>query len=106
MSARQVTIDQAIELLNELVQLDRQCVTNLIRARFPTTQRWSGTLPCNSALAQHPTVQCDSSGAVGLLGIINGLFGTLDEGDRAGWGFITAVLDDRAQVVRFERTKP
>lgn len=76
-----------VRLLNEAVKVDRQAVQDLIECR----------VPCNKGLADHPTIQVsafdEQTGEptpgeykVGLLGILNGLFGT----DCEGWGFITA----------------
>jgi hypothetical protein len=100
MALRQVNVDQAIDFLNELVQLDCHFMTDLVRNKRT----------CNDALAFHPTVQVEASKdldfAAGFLGIINGLFGTLEAGARAGWGPITAVFDDQGRLRHFERTKP
>ena len=48
---------------------------------------------CNEPLAEHETIQVWSVSEecyVGLMGILNGLFGI----DENGWGFIAAVFDD------------
>jgi hypothetical protein len=37
---------------------------------------------------------------VGFLGVLNGLFGTRDD----GWGEISAIFDKSEKLVRFERT--
>jgi hypothetical protein len=58
---------------------------------------------CNEALADHPTIQVgqqDGSYQVGLLGILNGLFGIND----AGWGPITAHIDSTGGTLEFKRT--
>lgn len=70
-----VTLDEAIEYLNELIKLDRVAMAALVANR----------VPCNQGLADHPTAQvCAQHGGylVGMLGILNGLFGTLK--DRRG----------------------
>lgn len=77
-----VTKEQAVTLLNEIHALDPSVLQNLVSHR----------VPCNEALANHPTVQVglvdgeDGKFEVGILGIINGLFGV----DEKGWGFIAA----------------
>lgn len=60
--------------------------------------------PVGASVEQHPTIQvCD--GAVGFLGLLNGLVGVLPEySDRAGWGFISAELGDDGRIIRFVRT--
>jgi len=95
-----VTVDDAIKLLNELLELDRPAVAALIANR----------VPCNEALADHETVQCSAQHNgfhVGMLGVLNGLFGTLPN----GWGKITAVFEDSddpaeygRKLIRFHRT--
>lgn len=91
-----ISFQHAIVLLNELVQLDPLAAHALIEQR----------VPCNGALADHPTVQVvqseeEGTYAVGLLGILNGLFGT----DAEGWDIVAAVFDDQGQLVRFERSR-
>lgn len=84
----------AISFLNELLGLDPAALESLIDLR----------VPCNKELGEHPTVQTtldNSIYKVGLLGILNGLFGT----DADGWGHITAVYDDNEKLIKFEETK-
>ena len=90
-----VSISQAIELLNSCLTLDRGAVTRLVDCR----------VQCNERLADHPTVQVGSSKSgyvVGLLGIINGLFGV----DEKGWGGICAVVADDGLIEKFVPTEP
>ncbi len=94
------TIDETIDFLNGMVALDPHAVGRLIAAR----------VPCNLALADHPTVQVcahdedtDIGGAefaVGFLGVLNGLFGI----DEKGWGVITALVENNGSVSKFYRT--
>jgi hypothetical protein len=91
-----VTFQHALDLLNEVVLLDPVAAHALIEHR----------VPCNDGLAQHPTVQVaqgeeQGTCVVGLLGILNGLFGT----DSEGWGILAAVFDEQGQLVRFERSQ-
>lgn len=81
-----ITVDHAIEVLNRMLQTDHNATALL----FLTAR-----VPCHEGLADDPTIQVraykvnkdDPAYSVGILGIINGLFG-IDEG---GWGLITAV---------------
>lgn len=93
-----------LALMRELADLDLQAVRLMIETR----------VPCNYALATHPTVQVRRVPAdnplaqvctyeVGLLGILNGLCGAYDDGPKAGWGPIAAVVEEDGSV-RFERT--
>lgn len=79
-----VTLQDTINLLNEMITLDPIATTNLIHQRTP----------CNASLADHPTIQVDVNRnkqviAVGLLGVLNGLFGT----DQNGQGPIAVAFD-------------
>jgi len=89
--------NQLIDSLNEIAKHDPVAMGKLIEAR----------VPCNEALADHPTVQVDAhegSPTVGLLGILNGLVGTIDDGPKKGWGLITAVCEDGGSCRLFRRT--
>ena len=94
MDWKPVSPDRAIEVLNEIVKLDPKAAHDLVEYR----------VPCNMALGDHPSVQVvqgDEGLAVGLLGVLNGIFGT----DENGWGTLCAVFEDDGTLVRFERTK-
>lgn len=87
-----LTVAEVVHVLNQLLEINRASITRLINYREP----------CNEALANHPTVQVHTTefedGAlkggkvysVGLLGILNGLFGV----DDSGSGFIAGEFDD------------
>jgi len=87
---RAETAQQVVDLLNEAARLDPEAVLELINAR----------VPCNEALNAHPTIQTgprrgidprhDKRNEVGLLGILNGIFGTFEDGR----GCIVATLHD------------
>lgn len=70
-----ITIDDALEVLNRAVQADPQAMWNLCESR----------VPCNEILAEDPSIQVavrvEGDHTVGLIGILNGLFGEQD-----GWG--------------------
>ena len=87
-----VSVDQVIELLNELVEIDAPAIAALIANR----------VPCNQSLADHPTVQVGAQHGgfhVGVLGVLNGLFGT----DERGRGLITAEFVD-GNLISFRRS--
>ena len=83
-----VTPEDAVAYLNQLLELDRPAVAALV----------SNRVPCNEALADHPTCQVGVQHGgyhVGFLGLLNGLFGTIgDGGPRDQWGWITAEFED------------
>jgi len=95
-------VDEIIDFLNDLLNMDCHAISNIINHR----------VPCNHSLAEHPTVQCgigkmhgiDSDYTVGMLGILNGLCGTIDNGDLKGYGHITAIVDDDGMIKKFKRT--
>ena len=103
MIQEQVTLDETIDFLNELIKVDTPAIAALIANR----------VPCNEEMADHPTVQCGEQHGgfhVGMLGIFNGLFGVNEGEYRHGWGAITMVFDDNdsghfCNLIRFERTK-
>lgn len=86
---------QVVDFLNQLVSIDREAIEKLIASR----------VKCNKELADHPTVQVFGTGGdywVGILGILNGIYGCNSE----GVGFIQAHLDDDLHLVRFASTEP
>ena len=84
-----------LKLLNEMLLLDYQLTYDLVENR----------VKCNSAIFEHPTIQVVDN-KVGLLGVLNGLCGSIDRGPKQGWGPITSVYDDTdGRLQRFERTK-
>ena len=103
-----VSVDDAIAVLNRAVEADREAMSQLFATR----------IVCNDDLADDPTIQVLSHKElvpqgplglmrdytlVGLLGIINGIFGIRKD----GWGYITMVTDDEdGEIIdHFERTK-
>ena len=90
-----VTLEHALEILNQAVAADSRAMTYLLASR----------VQCNHQLSDHPTIQCgkDHCGkvaTVGLLGILNGIFGKRED----GYGHITAVLKDGGDVSGFVET--
>lgn len=66
-------------------------------------------LACNEQLLKHPTLQVeqaadDAPPTLGFLGVLNGLIGTVPDGERRGWGWVSAEFDDDHNLVRFLRT--
>ena len=76
------SIDHAIGVLNEALKLDAGAMHRLVETR----------VPCNAALGNHPSIQVGAGAAgegVGVLGLINGIFGA----DELGHGAIVAAFD-------------
>jgi len=80
MELPKITPEDAIKVLNEALGCDHDAIKALIECR----------VSCNEELANHPTIQVrayDPEGyKVGLLGILNGLFGSDKE---TGYGYIS-----------------
>ncbi len=94
----EVTVDQVVELLNAALALDDVAITNLLQTR----------VACNKKLAEHQTIQVglqphsEKEYEVGILGLINGMFGI----DEESWGAIAAELDPAGHVHRFLVREP
>ena len=75
-----VSIYATVDFLNKLLKIDKNAVSSLFSMR----------ITCNEKLADHKTVQVRELGKdtfqVGMIGILNGLFGI----DEFGWGHIVA----------------
>lgn len=88
------SLDNAIEVLNRINEQDPTVLPELFAYR----------VPCNVGVANDPTVQVgfvnddieSNQYEVGLLGILNGLFGL----DSQGWGYIVAVMDDNSMRIK------
>ena len=93
--------DEAIAILNELLACDPRAMHALTEHRSP----------CNKALADHPTAQVVDQGGqpcIGLLGVLNALFGVLgpEAGRFEGYGIIQGVYNDQGKLIGFARTDP
>lgn len=107
-----VTPYDVVELLNDLLLRDQEAVHALCESR----------VACNDEITHHPTVQVayreekDDDGnvtyhecKVGLLGLLNGLFGVYDMHnaptvETVGFGPIAAIFDDDGKLLRFGMT--
>lgn len=79
-----------VQMLNEAMKTDPEAMTRLVESRV------SCTLP----LADHPTIQVrsdDKGYSVGMLGVLNGIFGV----DSTGSGAIAAEFDESGELKGF-----
>lgn len=86
-----VTIDDVIELLNDAFGKDPNAMNDLVKTR----------VTCNDALADHPTIQVGQFGdeyKVGLIGILNGIFGMAEDGFGAIAGSFGVVCPNGHEV--------
>jgi hypothetical protein len=91
--------DRIVEIMNEALKLDSRAITELVEMR----------IPCDVALANHPSIQIQAGNrgnpAIGLLGILNGLAGTQVYKGVPGWGRVEAVFEDDGSIITFRRVK-
>src|SRR5574343_430828 len=90
MLRRGVTVQVLVDKLNEINALDPSVLPALIEYR----------VPCNRAMADHESVQVGETAhrdgfEVGMLGILNGIFGVGED----GWGFIQAHVDQLSGLI-------
>ena len=92
-----ITLDDFLKILNEIASVDPEAMKNLIEAR----------VPCNDELVNHPEVQVGAYEGVykvGILGILNGIFGTYEEGKYEGYGPVCAIIYINPTQITFRRT--
>lgn len=88
-----ITITEAINYLNELANIDRKAICDLVNAR----------VRCTETLAAHPTAQVGAVESatdkyeIGMLGLLNGMFGV----DQHGWGPIMAIFGEDGDLIGF-----
>lgn len=73
-----ISLEEIISILNTFCKSDYNWMNKLLTTRYS----------CNSAIANHPTIQVAENNKVGGLGILNGLIGAVTEGDYKGWGYL------------------
>lgn len=83
-----ISANDAIKILNEIHRIDPNVMPQLISYR----------IVCNDNLAKHPTVQVNTSKEVGLLGILNGMFGVKDN----DYGYIAAEFTTEGKLMGFK----
>ena len=85
----------AIDFLNDLLAKDPVMLNSIM----------NHYVNCNDEIMDHPTVQVDGD-RVGILGILNGLFGIIDgDSPRKNWGHISAMLKNGSEIIRFQLTE-
>jgi len=90
-----ITITEVINYLNELADIDREAIRNLVNAR----------VRCTETLSVHPTAQVGIVNAtegtyeIGMLGLLNGVFGV----DEQGYGPIMAMFSEEGALIGFRR---
>ncbi len=90
--------DELIERLNNLIEDPdvREAVGWLLEK----------SIQAPPSVVSHPTLQVNERLRISLLGLLNGVVGTLPWGHpKAGWGFITAVYNADSELESFKRTE-
>lgn len=83
---KEVTIDDAIEFLNQLLELDPHAIDDLVNHR----------VLCNTRITDSKVITTPT-GYLGILGILNGLFGEEN-------CYIAAKANPDGSIVKFVRT--
>lgn len=94
MVKRSITAQDVCDFLNNMLELDPECTKALVTNR----------VKCNKAIADHPSIQVQQSSVlypnkVGLIGILNGMFGIRADGT----GPICFEFD-KGKIIGFKRT--
>lgn len=87
--------DEIIRRLNRLI-------------RDPKVRKDVGRLLCqrirvSKATAEHPTIQVGPGNTLRMVGLLNGVCGTIKAGKYQGWGYIAAGWSDDERLIRFMR---
>lgn len=94
---RRIDTTGVIALLNDMFVADARATAQLVNYR----------VRCNEAIENHPSIvvtdDSDGKPCVGLIGVLNGLFGIDPETQQ---GPIATVCDDDGDVVGFAATRP
>lgn len=84
-----IKISEVVEMLNEMLKIDQEATSDLVKSR----------VKCNEGLAEHPTIQvseCGNTYEVGLIGVLNGIFGI----DENGFGHIAYEIDKETKEIK------
>jgi hypothetical protein len=94
-SAKDVSIDRIVDLLNEVIKLDSEAAQKLFNFR----------VPCNNEILNHPTIQVNGDDpqkyTVSFLGILNGIFPL----NSKGYGYLCIHIDDNGKIEKFSTTE-
>ncbi len=95
-----ITARDVVDFLNEALRIDPEAVTALMSQR----------VGASVALADHPSIQVrkhdgEPSFTVGMLGLLNGLFGTIEGGYYDGWGPIKVKMKSSKVIDSFVLTE-
>lgn len=107
MDVRRVTPQDVVDFMNRLIEIDPEAIAKLVEEK----------VTCNDALASHSTVQVqlyneneDASGEpeprVGIVGILNGIFGVFEDGPNKDFGTIAYKIDDSTNNIEFMVVSP
>jgi hypothetical protein len=93
-----VTIDEVIAILNRALEEDRGAISELMLDH---------KVVCNKGLAEDETIQVgrrtksgNSENIVGVLGLLNGLFGVNDGEHGTHYGAIAARVDGKEGIIK------
>jgi hypothetical protein len=94
-----VTHEQVISFLNEMLKIDSAAINCLFQL----------AILCDKELLKHPTVQIvqiNDRTYLRTLGLLNGMFGTIESGRLKNFGFISMVCDKKdGTIIEFVETE-
>jgi hypothetical protein len=97
-----------IDYLNEILENDPSLMEALLKTEYVCNE-WSALHPSIQVFSkEHAKERLGTSGddyIVRFLGIVNGFFGTLDDGPFKDFGPIALVYDENNKPLRFIETK-
>jgi len=85
------TVQQCVDFLNEALALDPVAISKLFLYK----------VQCNEELADHPTIQVSIDDKVGVFGILNGLFGSVDGTDVGRMFYKVDEVDGKRVITKF-----
>jgi len=90
-----VTIQDVIDYLNKMLQVDPDLMAMFVNTRFDL----------NKPLDDYPQeiqVMQSAKPALGIIGLLNGLFGTIEDGPQKGWGPLMIAMDKSNHFILHE----
>lgn len=85
---------EVVEFLNGLLKIDSEAINKLFTTRVDSKGFGDSTNP----------VQINKDSKVGIMGILNGMFGMIDSGTKKGYGPIMYEEDDKGKILNFGLT--
>ena len=89
-----ITPKEVVEFLNGLLKIDSNAINKLITTRVDS-----------KGFEDHNSVQVNKDSKLGFMGLLNGMFGSFESGEKKGWGPIMYEEDEKGNVLSFGLTE-